>query len=62
MKKLFLLEYKFDRKVLTVLAKFPDETASDGGGKDAIIDGKLDTWWHSKFIRMVIRLCRIGLL
>lgn len=44
----FPLVYKFDRSNWTVLA-VSDETASDGGGKDAIIDDKLDTWWHSNY-------------
>lgn len=44
----FPSEYKFDRTNWAVLA-VSDETASDGGGKDALIDDKLDTWWHSNY-------------
>lgn len=44
----FPTEYKFDRSNWVVLS-VSDETASDGGGKDAIIDDKLDTWWHSSY-------------
>lgn len=40
-------EYKFDRTGWTVTVS--DETASDGGGKDAIIDDDLGTWWHSSY-------------
>lgn len=43
----FPAEYKFDRSGWTVTVS--DETASDGGGKDAIIDDKPDTWWHSNY-------------
>lgn len=40
-------EYKFDRTGWTVTVS--DETASDGGGKDALIDDNLSTWWHSSY-------------
>lgn len=46
--EVFPMEYKYDRSGWTVLA-VSDETASDGGGKDAIIDGDLNTWWHSNY-------------
>lgn len=44
----FPSEYKFDRNNWTVLA-VSDETASDGGGKDALIDDDLNSWWHSNY-------------
>lgn len=44
----FPSEYKFDRTNWAVLA-VSDETASDGGGKDAIIDDDLNSWWHSNY-------------
>lgn len=44
----FPLEYKFDRSNWAVLA-VSDETASDGGGKNALIDDDLNSWWHSNY-------------
>ncbi|MFV0419030.1 MAG: DUF4998 domain-containing protein [Dysgonomonas sp.] len=40
--------YKYDRSSWSVLA-VSDETASDGGGKNTLLDNKLDTWWHSQW-------------
>lgn len=40
--------YRYDRNAWNVLA-VSDETASDGGGKDALIDDKLNTYWHSQW-------------
>lgn len=36
----------FDRSLWKAIA-VSDETASDGGGKDAVIDGDRNTFWHS---------------
>lgn len=40
--------YQYNRNNWSVL-EVSDETASDGGGKNTLIDGKLDTWWHSNY-------------
>lgn len=44
----FSAEYKFDRSDWLVL-EVSDETADDGGGKDALIDNDLNSWWHSNY-------------
>ncbi|MGL5636312.1 MAG: DUF4998 domain-containing protein [Bacteroidales bacterium] len=38
----------FDRTDWEAVA-VSDETASDGGGKDAVLDGNLGTFWHSQW-------------
>lgn len=38
--------YRYDRSTWEVL-EVSDQTASDGGGKDMLIDGDLGTYWHS---------------
>lgn len=44
----FSREYKYDRSSWKVLA-VSDETASDGGGMNALIDNDLSTYWHSAY-------------
>ncbi|MDR2776291.1 MAG: discoidin domain-containing protein [Tannerella sp.] len=44
----FPLIYMFDRTKWTVVA-VSDETASDGGGMHAVIDGNTGTYWHSQW-------------
>lgn len=46
-KELLPAEYKFDRSGWTITVS--DETAGDGGGKDAVLDNLLNTWWHSNY-------------
>ena len=41
-------EYVFDRTGWSVL-EVSDETASDGGGMNTLLDGDLSTFWHSKY-------------
>ncbi|WP_106832150.1 DUF4998 domain-containing protein [Parabacteroides pacaensis] len=41
-------EYKYDRSDWKVLA-VSDETASDGGGMNTLIDDDLSTYWHSQW-------------
>ncbi|GHT69543.1 chitobiase [Bacteroidia bacterium] len=41
-------EYMFDRSDWSVVS-VSDETASDGGGKNTLIDGDLGTFWHSQW-------------
>lgn len=40
--------YVYDRSNWVVL-EVSDETASDGGGKNTLIDGDLGSYWHSKW-------------
>lgn len=40
--------YKYDRSAWSVLA-VSDETASDGGGKNTLLDNNLDSYWHSQW-------------
>ena len=40
--------YKYDRSTWSVL-EVSDETASDGGGKNTLIDGDLGSYWHSQW-------------
>ncbi|MDR2472187.1 MAG: discoidin domain-containing protein [Tannerella sp.] len=40
--------FAYDRSLWTVLA-CSDERVDDGGGKNMIIDGKIDTYWHSQW-------------
>lgn len=40
--------YKYDRSSWSVLA-VSDETASDGGGKNTLLDDNLSTYWHSQW-------------
>ena len=40
--------YKYDRSDWSVLA-VSDETASDGGGKNMLLDDNLGTYWHSQW-------------
>ncbi|WP_109700601.1 DUF4998 domain-containing protein [Chitinophaga deserti] len=40
--------YTIDRSAWEALS-VSDETASDGGGKDALIDGDLGSYWHSQW-------------
>jgi hypothetical protein len=40
--------YMYDKSEWSVLA-VSDQTASDGGGKDVLIDGDLTNWWHSQW-------------
>ncbi len=40
--------YLFDRSLWKVLA-VSDERASDGGGMNTLIDGNLDSYWHSQY-------------
>lgn len=44
----FPVEFVYDRSTWKVLA-VSDETASSGGGKDALLDGNLDSYWHSQW-------------
>ncbi|MDR1221496.1 MAG: discoidin domain-containing protein [Tannerella sp.] len=44
----FPLIYVFDRSKWTVL-DVSDETASDGGGMHAVIDGNTGSYWHSRW-------------
>src|SRR3546814_12877323 len=40
--------YKYDRSTWSVLA-VSDETASDGGGMNTLLDDNLGSYWHSKW-------------
>lgn len=40
--------FTFDRSNWEAIA-VSDETASDGGGKDALLDGNLGSYWHSQW-------------
>lgn len=40
--------YKYDRSSWSVL-EVSDETASDGGGKNTLLDGNLGSYWHSRW-------------
>lgn len=44
----FPFTYVYDRTQWSVEA-VSDETASDGGGKNSVIDGSLSTYWHSQY-------------
>ena len=44
----FPLIYKYDRSAWSVL-EVSDETASDGGGKNTLIDDNLGSYWHSQW-------------
>lgn len=44
----FPVEYMYDRSDWAVLA-VSDETASDGGGMNTLIDGDLGSYWHSQW-------------
>lgn len=44
----FPVEYMYDRSDWSVLA-VSDETASDGGGMNTLIDGNLGSYWHSQW-------------
>jgi hypothetical protein len=46
--KFFPSIYQYDRSKWKVL-EVSDETASDGGGKNTLIDGNLGSYWHSKW-------------
>ncbi len=46
--KNFPVVYMYDRSAWKALA-VSDETASDGGGMNAVIDGNLGSYWHSRW-------------
>lgn len=46
--EIFPEEYKYDPSDWSVLS-CSDETASDGGGMTSLIDGDLETYWHSQW-------------
>lgn len=40
--------YQYDKSSWTVV-DYSDQEIGDGGGVTALIDGKLDDWWHSQY-------------
>lgn len=40
--------YRYDRSTWSVM-EVSDETASDGGGKNTLLDGNLGSYWHSQW-------------